>query len=62
MELHENTEKQARALLVAVDRGSYDVEASVAELYDRLLKLLPVLVQVWFRKLQIFAKNRRLIC
>ncbi len=31
MELHENTEKQERALLVAVDTGSYDVEASLAE-------------------------------
>ena len=74
MELHENTEKQERALLVAVDTGSYDVEASLAELYEltktagaepfgaMTQKLLPVLVQVWFRKLQIFAKNRRLIC
>ena len=34
MELHENTEKQERALLVAVDTGSYDVEASLAELYE----------------------------
>lgn len=63
MELHENTEKQERAMLVAVDTGSYDVEASLAELYeltktagaepfgamtqkDRLMKQLPVLVQV----------------
>ena len=77
MELHENTEKQERALLVAVDTGSYDVEASLAELYE-LTKTAgaepfgamtqkrpayePGLVQVWFRKLQIFAKNRRLIC
>ena len=79
MELHENTEKQERALLVAVDTGSYDVEASLAELYELTktagaepfgamtqkrpaYETLPVLVQVWFRKLQIFAKNRRLIC
>ena len=34
MELHENTEKPERALLVAVDTGSYDVEASLAELYE----------------------------
>ena len=34
MELHENTDKQERALLVAVDTGSYDVEASLAELYE----------------------------
>ncbi len=34
MELHENTEKLERALLVAVDTGSYDVEASLAELYE----------------------------
>ena len=63
MELHENTEKQESALLVAVDTGNYDVEASLAELYelyqncgrrtlwshdakDRLMKHLPVLVQV----------------
>ena len=78
MELHENTEKQERALLVAVDTGSYDVEASLAELYEltktagaepfgamtqkRPAYETAVLVQVWFRKLQIFAKNRRLIC
>lgn len=34
MELHENTEKQESALLVAVDTGNYDVEASLAELYE----------------------------
>lgn len=34
VELHENTEKQERALLVAVDKGDYDVEASLAELYE----------------------------
>ena len=34
MELHENTEKPERALLVAADTGSYDMEASLAELYE----------------------------
>lgn len=34
VELHDNTEKQERALLVAVDIGKYDVEASLAELYE----------------------------
>lgn len=34
MELHDNTQKQERALLVAVDVGDYDAESSLAELYE----------------------------
>jgi len=34
VELHDNTEKQERALLVAVDIGDYDVESSLSELYE----------------------------
>lgn len=32
--MHENKEKKERALLVEVDTGSYDVQASLAELYE----------------------------
>lgn len=32
--MHENKEKQERALLVEVDTGEYDVQASLAELYE----------------------------
>ncbi|MCI1965720.1 MAG: GTPase HflX [Oscillospiraceae bacterium] len=32
--MHENKEKQERALLVEVDTGKYDVQASLAELYE----------------------------
>lgn len=34
MQLHENEEIRQRALLVAVDTGEYDAEASMAELYE----------------------------
>ena len=34
MELHENIQTPERALLVAVDTGDYDVQASLAELYE----------------------------
>ena len=34
MELHDNTEKIQRALLVGIDTGDYDAEGSMAELYE----------------------------
>jgi GTP-binding protein HflX len=34
MELHENEMKPEKALLVEVDTGEYDAEASLAELYE----------------------------
>lgn len=34
MELYENSEKIQRALLVGIDTGEYDAEASMAELYE----------------------------